>query len=309
MSKKEKILLVDDEEINLDILEAILEDYYIVLRADNGEDAISLAKEAKPDLILLDISMPDMSGYEVCIQLKIDPDTEKIPIIFLTAKTDEDSIEKAYDVGGVDYINKPVKVKELLARVRTQLQIQMMIKKLKQSEEEMRVLATIDSMTGVFNRRYFSEISERILALSRREASTISIIMFDLDKFKTINDTYGHKVGDRVIISFTNLLKKYFRSSDIIARFGGEEFIVLLPNTDIDGATIVAEKVRKSVEDMEIVLDNSKVIKITVSSGVTQVNIECDNAIEQAIQNADIALYEAKNSGRNRVITYTKDSC
>jgi len=196
--KNKTILIVDDTVENLDILAELLVQYQVV-DAISGEDALNILLNEQVDLILLDIIMPDMDGYEVCRRLKSNPDTKDIPIIFITAKTDEESIERAYEVGGADYVTKPSLPKELKARVKKELQIQDMM-------NELRILASTDSMTKLYNRRYFSKISNHILDLARRERSDLSIIMLDIDKFKNINDTYGHKVGDEVIIALANKL-------------------------------------------------------------------------------------------------------
>ena len=192
------ILIIDDTIINLNILEKLLVDYDII-EATNGVDALAILEKESVDLILLDIIMPDMDGYEVCEKLRNNEKTKNIPIIFITAKSDEDSIEKAYDCGGSDYVTKPFKPKELIARVKMQLKIQKM-------EKELRLLSVIDPMTQLYNRRYFSGVSEYTISLANREKKELSIIMIDIDNFKNINDTYGHQVGDTVIISLAKTL-------------------------------------------------------------------------------------------------------
>ena len=174
---------------------------------------------------------------------------------------------------------------------------------LKEREEHLHILASTDPLTKLYNRRYFSEISEHILELAKRERKQLSIIMLDIDYFKNVNDTYGHKVGDEVIISLANILLKMSRKSDISCRFGGEEFILLLPQTAIFGADIIAEKIRKTVETLELKTDAGDTLNYKISLGVSQVNLLHDNSIEAAIKRADDALYEAKNSGRNRTCT------
>jgi len=179
------ILVVDDTISNLDILIELLHDYDVI-DATNGKDALEIAEEEEIDLILLDIMMPDMDGYETCQKLKSNSTTKNIPIIFITAKSDEDSIEKAYEIGGIDYVTKPFKPKELLARVNRELQLQDLQKQLK-------LLASTDPMTTLYNRRFFTNIASHLLDLAKRDKKTISIVMIDIDKFKTVNDTYGHQ--------------------------------------------------------------------------------------------------------------------
>ena len=292
--QKRTILVVDDTISNLDILIELLEDYDVI-DATNGKDALEIAEEEEVDLILLDIMMPDMDGYEVCEKLKSNATTKNIPIIFITAKADEDSIEKAYEIGGIDYVTKPFKPKELLARVNRELQLQDLQKKLKE-------LASTDPMTRLYNRRFFTTMASHSLDLAKRNKKTLSLVMIDIDKFKNVNDTYGHQVGDDVIIHLANVFLENKRDSDIVCRYGGEEFVILFPNTSIEGAKKVAEKIREKVEASTINLAANKSLKYTISLGVAQVEVESEINIEQALKRADDALYEAKESGRNRVV-------
>jgi diguanylate cyclase (GGDEF)-like protein len=287
------ILIVDDTVTNLDILSDLLCDYDILV-ATNGADALEMCEEEDITLILLDIMMPDMSGFEVCERLKSQERTKDIPIIFITAKSDEDSIEKAYDIGGIDYVQKPFKPKELLAKVKREFELQ----KLK---NELIKLASIDPMTGLYNRRHFKNVSSHHFSLAQRNSSEISVIILDIDKFKTINDTYGHKVGDDVIISLAELLKSRQRKSDIISRFGGEEFVVLLPFTKLEDATNLAEKIRETVQEQKVKIDDEIEIQFTVSIGVSNVDIKNEINVEKSLIRADEALYEAKQNGRNKV--------
>jgi diguanylate cyclase (GGDEF)-like protein len=291
--KNKTILIVDDTPVNIGILNAILAEYETI-GATSGKDAMEIIIEEKIDLILLDIMMPDIDGYEVCRKLKINSKTKDIPVIFITAKEDEDSIEKAFDVGGIDYITKPFKPKEVSARVKNHLKMQ-------DIQNELKTLSSTDPMTKLYNRRYFTEISEKILKLSKREKNYLSIIILDIDNFKNINDIYGHSVGDKVIISLANKLSELQRTSDIICRYGGEEFIILLPSTNQENAKIVAEKIRKSVESLIITLSFDKNITFTISLGVSHIDLENEDNIEEGLKRADRALYKAKESGKNRV--------
>ncbi|MEA1920328.1 MAG: diguanylate cyclase [Campylobacterota bacterium] len=289
------ILIVDDTIANLDILGELL-DGYDVIDATNGSDALEIVQEEKIDLILLDIMMPHMDGFEVCQRLKKDPYTEDIPIIFITAMSDEDSIEKAYDIGGSDYVTKPFKPKELIARVKREL-------KLVALQEELKLLASIDPMTKLYNRRYFSKASENMLDLAKREKKELALIMVDIDRFKNINDTYGHDTGDDVIIAFADMLHQMQRESDIICRFGGEEFVILMPETDSDGASVVAHKIKEKTHNIAIEIQN-KSLSFTVSSGVSSIKVHDEKTIQAALKRADEALYEAKQNGRDRVCVH-----
>jgi len=288
------ILIVDDTISNLDILVGLLDDYDVI-DATNGKDALEILQEEKVNLILLDIMMPDMDGYEVCQKLKSNSITKDIPVIFITAKSDEDSIEKAYEVGGIDYVIKPFRPKELLARVNREL-------KLQDLQTELKLLASTDPMTKLYNRRFFTTMSEHSLDLAKRDKKALSVIMIDIDKFKNVNDTYGHKVGDNVIIHLASIFILDQRKSDIVCRYGGEEFVFLLPNTTLDGTYQVAQKIRKDVESSTINLPSNKILKYTISLGISQVDVENEENIELALKRADDALYRAKESGRNKVV-------
>ena len=294
MSNKQKLLIVDDEKINIDILLELLSDKYDIIAALGGEQALKILDMVDIDLILLDITMPKMDGFELCKILKSKEKTKCIPIVFITANSDEDSIEKAFDVGGVDYVTKPFRSRELLVRVKTQL-------KIKNMQDEFKLLASIDPMTKLYNRRYFSKISEHIVDLAKRDNQEVSLLMVDIDKFKIVNDTYGHDVGDKVIIHLANKLKSYQRKSDIACRFGGEEFVVLLPNTSIDGAKIVSQKIRKDIEKSTLEIDENIKINYTLSIGVTNIDMSEKDTITKALKKVDLALYKAKEGGRNRV--------
>ncbi len=185
--------------------------------------------------------------------------------------------------------------------ITTQVRLIQQTEKLKKAQEELKLLASTDPLTKLFNRRYFLQVSESILDLDKRNQTDTAIIMLDIDSFKKVNDTYGHKVGDDVLVSLSKLLEELSRKSDIVSRWGGEEFIILLPNTTLDGATVIAEKIRAAVQSHVVLLEDAKELKFTVSIGVSCVDNEKDNSIEAASQRADVALYEAKNGGRNKV--------
>ena len=283
------ILTVDDTVENLDILAGLLEDYDVI-DATGGEEALAIVKEEHVDLILLDIMMPEMDGFEVCARLKADPKTRDIPVIFITAINDEDQIEKAYNIGGSDYVTKPFRPKELLARIRREL-------KLRELQSELERLASTDPLTMLYNRRYFAGIAEKIQNISKREGTPLSLLMFDIDCFKRVNDTYGHAVGDAVITALSQTLRDNARESDVACRYGGEEFVVLLPDTAIEGARTVAEKIRGEIEAIE----QEGLPHFTVSIGVARVHPDEAN-LEAALKRADDALYTAKEGGRNQVV-------
>lgn len=295
----ETILIVDDTKTNISILMELLGDKYDVVAALDGETALEIIQEEKIDLILLDIMMPEMDGYEVCSILKNDEtyEAKDIPIIFITAITDENNIEKAYDVGGSDYVTKPFKPKELIARVRRELKLQSII-------DHLEFISSHDIMTGIYNRRKFFELAENIFD---KKDDNLYAIMIDIDKFKNINDTYGHPTGDKVIKLVASTISENLDKNVLFARLGGEEFAVVSYYDSYESAVKIAELLRIEVEKQEVLSDDNNIIKFTISSGIAKVSPDT-STIDELLKEADIALYEAKGSGRNKVIFRVKES-
>ena len=289
IKEKQTILIVDDTETNIDILLELLNDYDIAVATD-GQSALEIALEDTPDLILLDIMMPEMDGYEVCTRLKSNDITKNIPVVFITAKTDEDSIEEAYGVGGIDYVTKPFKPRELLARVKTHLKLKCLI-------EHLEFVSSYDDMTKIYNRRKFFELATKRF---NDNSENLYAVIIDIDKFKDINDAYGHPVGDKVIKIITKTIKEYIPERAIFGRIGGEEFSLICNSTSQDTVSANLEKIRKLVEDLEIIVDDN-IIKFTISEGIAKTTANTKN-IDELLKEADHALYEAKGAGRNKVI-------
>ena len=294
MEHQKTILIIDDSEANAGTLLELLGDQYDMLVGLVGEEAIDILLEENVDLILLDILMPGMDGFAICDRIKANEKTRDIPIIFITVKTDEDSIEQAYDMGGVDYITKPFRSREVLSRIKKELALQDMMR-------ELAFLASTDPLTKLYNRRYFAKIAQHALALAKRQEEPLSLIMLDIDRFKRINDTYGHQKGDEVIVRVADTITAYLRKSDFACRFGGEEFVVLLPNTPIGEARHAAENLRKAGEESAVESADGEAVRYTISLGVASVDLETESSIEPALKRADDALYAAKEAGRNRV--------
>jgi diguanylate cyclase (GGDEF)-like protein len=307
----DKILIVDDSVENRQLLLRTLgKTGYEVIEAGDGKEGLTRALEDLPDLILLDIVMPELDGYQVCEALKRVPGVADIPVIFLSAETEVKNKIKGLELGGVDYITKPFNRGEVLARVRTQIKIHQLTKELLQTNAELQKknqelaeanavitqLIRTDALTGLANRRYFLEVLENIMSLARRHQTPLSLIMADLDHFKAINDTYGHAFGDQVLKGFGALLQQYSRREDLAARFGGEEFIVALPATDLSDALIFAKRIRLGLEEMKWDQIEGKV---TGSFGVSQ--FWAGDTQDSFIERVDQALYQAKAAGRNRV--------
>jgi len=230
------VLVVDDEQLFLDFLSSIIDQEHAVLTADNGAQAIEIARKFCPDLILLDVEMPDLHGFDVLRALKADPITADIPVIFVTATNSASAEVKGLAIGAVDYITKPLVPIIVSARVNSQLE-------LKAQRDFLRQLAALDGLTGIANRRAFDEALSMEWRRSQLNESQLSLIFVDIDHFKAYNDSYGHLEGDDCLKRFAGALEKCLqRPGDIFARYGGEEFVCLMPDTDIEGTKDVAEK-------------------------------------------------------------------
>jgi diguanylate cyclase (GGDEF)-like protein len=309
------IVIVDDMPDNLRLLTGILnEQGYKVRPAPSGTRALATIHKEPPALILLDIMMPDMDGYDVCRQLKADEKTSNIPIIFLSALNEVFDKVKAFKAGGVDFITKPFQVEEVLARVRTHLTIraqqEALAKKNKELEKKnaliteqaikLEQLATKDYLTGLSNRRDFQTKAYREVKRYHRNRKPFAIIMIDIDLFKQVNDTHGHDFGDKVLVAIGRGLENMLRAQDIVARWGGEEFIALLPETKAVGAKRVAEKIRMGISACRHHIGNIS-ISVTATLGIAVFD-DGLGSIEDCIKRADTALYVGKEGGRNQVV-------
>lgn len=312
--KEPSIVIVDDMPDNLRLLTGILKERgYKVRPAPSGTRALATIHKEPPALILLDIMMPDMEGYEVCRQLKSDEATSDIPIIFLSALNEVFDKVKAFKAGGVDFITKPFQVEEVLVRVKTHLTIRAQQEALAKKNQELEkkniliteqakklaLLATKDHLTGLSNRRDFQAKAYREVKRFQRSQKPFAIIMIDIDHFKQVNDTHGHEFGDKVLAALGHRLEKMLRAQDIVARWGGEEFIALLPETEADGAQHVAEKIRMMIAARQYQLKDVSA-SVTATLGIAM--FDGDGSIEDCIKSADHALYAGKEKGRNRVV-------
>ena len=287
------ILITDDNPDNIKVAGSTISTMgYKIAVAQNGEDTIEFAKKKQPDLIILDIMMSGMNGLETCRILKSDSTTGDIPVIFLTAKTDNDTIKAGFDAGAVDYITKPFNSQELLARVKVHAELQQYKKALKK-------LASLDELTGLDNRRFFLEKAEMELMRVQRYKRSLSVMIYDLDNFKNINDTYGHPFGDKVLKKVADITKDTFREVDMFGRLGGEEFAVMVPETNLQGAIIAAERFRKAIDLMEVETDDGEMVQVSISIGLSMYPSNgCD--LNTLIKGADVALYQAKKNGKNQ---------
>jgi len=289
MSDKAVILIVDDVRINLQTLAHILKDDYTIKVASGGAQALELAaQEPIPDLILLDVGMPEVSGYDVCRILREDSATINIPIIFVTGKDSIEEEEYGLSLGAVDYITKPIHPSIVKARVKTHIT-------LKQQRDLLKSMAVRDQLTGLYNRHYLVDMMTHKVSEAKRHEQPLCVIMVDIDHFKEVNDSFGHLEGDKVLEKIAKILQDGARREDIVARFGGEEMILVLNNCPLEEAVAKAEKLRKEIE-----LSEPEGIAISASFGVAKVS-ESNDTCEKLIKSADDALYQAKAKGRNRV--------
>lgn len=292
---KPKLLIVDDQPINVQVLHSVFAQDFQVFMATSGLKALDACARQLPDLVLLDVMMPGMDGYEVCRRLKADPLTAGIPVIFVTAHNDDASEERGLDAGAVDFISKPINVKIVRSRVMTHIT-------LKIQSDLLRSLAFVDGLTGARNRRYFDEQLVVEAGRALRNGQPLSLILMDVDFFKRYNDHYGHQAGDdclrQLARAFQSTLK---RPADMVARYGGEEFVCLLPDTDAAGASKVAELLRLAVMVCDLAHAHSDAAGcVTVSLGVATTTADQPLAAADLLKQADQNLYLAKAQGRNR---------
>ena len=300
------ILLADDEPVNLALIKRRLEwEDYHVHTAQDGREAVALARELLPDLVILDVMMPVMDGLQACRLLKDDPSTRDIPVIFLSALDDMETKVSGLSMGANDYISKPFRAEELLARVRVAIRLKRERDRLRETAEEARrsaeaasELSMTDALTGLLNRFGLQRSLQREYAEARRYARPLSCLMIDLDHFKHVNDTYGHAAGDAALMQVARVLTESVRASDVVCRYGGEEFLVLAPETDAHGALALGEKIRAAAT-RRFFGDGAHAFPLTFSVGTAQL-AEGESAHDM-IARADQALYIAKEAGRNRV--------
>ncbi|SHO46440.1 GGDEF domain-containing response regulator [Desulfopila aestuarii] len=297
-NEKPRILIVDDEKINLKVLADLLKDEYLPMLARNGEQALMLAfSDTPPDLILLDVVMPQMGGHEVIKILKNDDQTKNIPVIFVTALNSTEDEERGLLLGAVDYIAKPFSPPIVKMRLRNQLRIVHQYKLLDQ-------LAYLDGLTEISNRRRFEEVFQKEWARSARNGTSFSLAMADVDYFKQYNDHYGHAMGDTALQKIARALDSVLRRpGDLIARYGGEEFVLLLPETDMYAAQEVAQRCLQKVNELNIVHQYSLVADhVSISLGIVTKGHDDIISPQDFVMTADRNLYLAKENGRNQIV-------
>jgi len=288
MDTKPIVMIVDDAPSNIQLLAGLLKDSYQIKVATGGLRCLELAQaEPQPDLILLDIQMPDLDGYAVCQRLKSLESTQRIPVIFVTGKDQVADEEKGLNIGAVDYITKPYSPAIVEARIATHIT-------LKKQSDELRRLAMHDQLTGLYNRHFLINVAGKRISQAHRHKQALCLMMIDVDHFKAVNDEHGHSVGDAVLRDIASLFMQQSRAEDVVARFGGEEFVFLLDACDLDAGAKKAEYLRQSLESKPL-----QGLSITASFGFAQ--LAEDEAFTGLLNRADEAVYKAKSNGRNRV--------
>lgn len=305
------VLIVDDNSKNLQVLADILgNEHYKVALAKDGGKALKFVRKRRPDLILLDIMMPQLDGFEVCRLLKADAETRDIPVIFISALTETEDKLKGFRAGGVDYVTKPFQKEEVLARVKTHLDLkrsQEALKtayfKLRKAYEELEIAARTDSLTRLSNRRDMMDKIKYEKEKTDRNGKPFALILADIDDFKAFNDRYGHDCGDSVLVTVSDVIRGRVRKQDTAARWGGEEFLLLLPETEGDGARTLAASIQTALAESEMVYDDQS-LSVTLTLGISLCGRGMD--IDQCIKTADEALYDGKRAGKDRVILSTE---
>ena len=289
------IQVVDDEVLYRELIADILGDEYEILLAPSGMAALEIASNKVPDIILLDVVMPGIDGYEVHKRLKADRRTCEIPVIFISGLGEVADETKGLTLGAVDYITKPINAEPVRARVKTHIT-------LKLAQDKLTELAETDGLTGLANRSHFDKMLAYECARHMRSKKELSLIMLDIDHFKTVNDTYGHVRGDQCLREIARALSKALpRTTDLVARYGGEEFVALLPETSLKDAVMLADRVRSCISDLELPHPDSNTGYVTASLGVVSGRLLTGTSIMDVVHAADIELYAAKAGGRNRV--------
>ena len=287
----QRVLIIDDTKNIHALVKARLAGEPVEFHsAYTAADGMTMAGTLLPDLLLLDVDMPDVDGFEVCRRLKAQPSTMNIPVVFLTGAGSTDAKIRGLELGAVDYVTKPFEPAELKARVRAALRTKYLLDLLNKK-------AMIDGLTGLWNRTYFDQTLAAQLSLARRSAQACSVVLCDLDHFKVINDRCGHLTGDEALRIVAACMQATCRIEDVVCRFGGEEFGIIVPNTPADRALIMAERLRKNIEKLQL-SHRGMPVTITSSFGIADVTTCGDKDLVQA---ADAALYLAKTNGRNRI--------
>ncbi|GFO59414.1 diguanylate cyclase response regulator [Geomonas silvestris] len=297
------VLVIDDsatirEQVIRTLKEVGLFENY--LEARDGLEGFKTLIDSKADLVICDVDMPRMDGFKFLQLVESRPELLGVPIIMLTGMMDFDSKIRGLEQGASDYLTKPFDVGELVARVKVQLKIKSLQDELKKANELLKRLTNIDHLTNLFNRRYLAEILDGEFFRARRNKEELSLIIFDIDYFKKVNDTFGHQNGDIVLSAVAQLAQRQLRAYDSAARYGGEEFVLVIPGTGLSGAVMAAERLRQAVLEHSFPAPMED-LTVTISLGVATYPSPTVDSVDSLFRRADEALYRAKQNGRNRV--------
>ncbi|MDQ1734449.1 MAG: two-component system, cell cycle response regulator [Pseudonocardiales bacterium] len=292
-------MIADDSLLIRAVVQAALEaEGYQVMLAEDGRTALQQCQSRPPDVILLDIVMPGLDGYQVLAELKNDPALSHIPVVFLTGRTGMADVVAGLRAGAHDYLKKPFEPEELLARVGSALHVKQLQDHLRDRNAALDRISRTDALTGLYNRRHLNEVLALRYADARRHGDPFSVLLLDIDRFKRVNDTYGHPTGDLVLCEFARRLKHELRAGDIAGRWGGEEFLVILPRTGASGVLEVAERIRAATAATPIIAGEAH-LTVTVSGGCCS---GPGDSPEDLLRCVDTRLYQAKAGGRNLIV-------
>jgi two-component system, cell cycle response regulator len=299
------VLLVEDSAaIRALVRRMLVAGGHVVLEAAGGAAALTVCREQQPDVVLLDVEMPEMSGWDVLAAMKADPDLRDVPVVFLTGRSDTTDMVDGLRLGAHDYLRKPCEPTELLARVQAAARVKRLQDELRQRNEDLDRISRTDALTGLRNRRHVEEYLAKLTSLARRNLEPIAVLVIDIDHFKSVNDEHGHEAGDAVLREVAGRMQDSVRLEDMVGRWGGEEFLVVLPNTTDQGAAELAERLRQVVADTPCRLADGDAVQVTISVGCAASLIDDAGIL---VRSADAAMYEAKQTGRNRVVVAVVD--
>jgi len=297
MGDCEQILIVEDAPTQRALLRFQLQSHgYGVVEAKCGEEARKLIETERIDAVLLDWELPDVEGITLLEEWTKDPELRWIPVLMVTAHGDANKLIRALDLGAVDFVHKPTEELELVARLRS-------VSRMRKLQEELRRFASVDPLTGLLNRRILFEKLEEELVRQQRSNKSLCVAILDIDHFKSVNDTHGHDVGDIILKQFAELLGGQVRSIDRVARFGGEEFVIVFPETDLEQAMIPLQRMRAVAQSTSWGLHPQTPLKISFSGGLSSSMLQENQNSKILLKKADLALYRAKNNGRDRIET------
>jgi diguanylate cyclase (GGDEF)-like protein len=294
------VLLVEDSSVIRAVVRRRLEEQgYRVVEVEDGGGALSAFRECRPDVVLLDIEMPVLDGFQILELIKAEPDQADTPVVFLTARDKTEDLVEALRKGAHDYLRKPFEPSELTARVRAAVRVKSLQDELRIRNAELELMSRTDPLTSLWNRRHTEEQLQSAASLSRRHHTVFSVLMIDVDHFKRVNDSEGHTAGDAVLVEVAARIRDAVRIEDVVARWGGEEFLVVLPSTDIDGAWMLGDRIRLAIAAQPVWFTTGS-IGVTVSVGCA--SSRTDETGDAIVSRADDALYEAKEAGRDRTV-------